>query len=190
MRFHFSLEATLSPKSQAIAVPDNFSIPTEEDSITVISVPSEFWIKGGPGSGNFDHAGRSGEVGGSGPGSGDSGTAAIPSFSELKVPDKGTKVDSRFAPVVQENWNDDRQTLVEWTSGKQYALADMTIGENRCVITDASRTLYFNSAYPNVPIPAGNWMGWWEEDLGVSEKAWGKLNNSEKAGLEAKLQLK
>lgn len=51
--------------------------------------PSGYWksmgIKGGPGSGNFGHAGRPGEVGGSAPGGGSGGRERESGFGERRI---------------------------------------------------------------------------------------------------------
>jgi len=144
-----------------------------------------------------DHKGRPGQVGGSLPKGSGGGSVSKEksidkktSISKLEVPSEDIKFDSRYAPSVYDTWLKDRKTVSDWKSGKIKAVADVTSDEYRCVITNNDRMLYFKTDTPNTPVPSGNWMRWWESDLGVSEKNWQKLNTKDRATLECKLQLK
>lgn len=60
-------------------------------------------VKGGPGSGNFDHAGRPGEVGGSSSGSGSSGVRSEDGKARIAIVEHGLQTKSIEHAVVMDN---------------------------------------------------------------------------------------
>lgn len=104
-----------------------------------------------------------------------------------KYLDPAYKVDKRFQSFIQEHRDEGIQAILELSRGKP-ALAVAHSGPYSVVITNNNRKLYLNR--DKVPVLGGKWMDFWEEDHEMTEEEYESLPRSDRAAVEAELQLR
>jgi len=102
--------------------------------------------------------------------------------------------EDKFAKFVYDEYENDKRTITGYTNGTIKSIAEASNDKYTVKILDNNKVIYILNRKPNKPVPAGDWMGWWEPDyekyFKVDKFAYGKLSRNEKAQLEAELQLK
>jgi len=104
--------------------------------------------------------------------------------------------DKRCAPFLQKKFDKDKRVIIAYLSGELKELSNTQNDKFKVVIlNDIEHTkLYIKKSNPYTPVPAGKFMDWWEPDhekyFGVSKHQWNSLPKSNRANLEARLQLK
>ena len=102
--------------------------------------------------------------------------------------------DSRCHPTVRSEYIVKQKVIKQYLDGSLDIIAEASNDEYTVLIAEKNHEIYVNNDMRNKPVVAGNWMDWWEPEhekyFGVTEKDYEALSKTERAELEAKLQLK
>lgn len=116
--------------------------------------------------------------------------------AKIEIPDKSWvhKIDNRFAPFVKEEYEERVRDVKKYLNDPEgETLAEYSKGKYTCVITRNGRKLYFRNDLKEYPVPAGNWMGRyendWESKYGISRWDYSDMSRAEKAEIECKEQV-
>lgn len=100
--------------------------------------------------------------------------------------------DKRYAKWVIEHHKELERRLASYNSGE--AIASAEDGIYRVEIHPDHQTYFILKSNPDKPVPAGNWMNFWDEDLkkvlGITKDMYDKLSVGQRAKADATVQLK